>query len=457
MSVHEPSVRNLLNCVSDEMATHCIFAKEKQNIIIMEDIFRLVNEMSPYLLLGFLVAGLLHAFVPGRLYSKYLSGINLRSVLLAALFGIPLPLCSCGVIPTAMSLRREGASRGATTSFLIATPQTGADSILATYSLLGLPFALIRPIAALVTSVFGGMLVNAFDKNTSSSSTKALSHESAAGAETSTDQQEEDIPKGTGFVQRLGLALRYGFVDMVRDIGKWLVIGLVIAALITLFVPDDFFMRFANHRLLTYGMVLLIGIPMYVCATGSIPVAAALMLKGLSPGAALVFLMAGPASNMASILVIQRVMGRRTLLLYLLSITLGALFFGLGADYLLPQAWFVLHAAPTAAYCHVETPWFQWTSTGVMVALLVYAFLVHPWLSHRKKTAPSSAARRFKVEGMTCHHCQTNVEKALRQTPGVTHAEVDLERGEAIVQGTAPEAVLVQTVAEIGYTLKNDE
>ena len=122
----------------------------------MYEILRLVNEMSPYLLLGFFVAGLLHVFVPGSLYSRYLSGADLRSVLLAALFGIPLPLCSCGVIPTAMSLRKEGASKGATTSFLIATPQTGVDSIFATYSILGLPFAVLRPIAALVTSVFGG-------------------------------------------------------------------------------------------------------------------------------------------------------------------------------------------------------------------------------------------------------------------------------------------------------------
>ena len=271
----------------------------------MYEILRLINEMSPYLLLGFLVAGLLHAFVPGSLYSRYLSGANLRSVLLAALFGIPLPLCSCGVIPTAMSLRKEGASKGATTSFLIATPQTGVDSILATYSILGLPFAILRPIAALVTSVFGGVLVNAADKapSTPVDDSAAVCDNEGTCAPTT--------PTYTGFVDRLKTALRYGFVDMVQDIGKWLVIGLVVAGLITLFVPNDFFVRFADRPLLAYVVVLLIAIPMYVCATGSIPVAAALMLKGLSPGAALVFLMAGPASNMASILVIRRVMGQR--------------------------------------------------------------------------------------------------------------------------------------------------
>lgn len=124
----------------------------------MKEILDLVNGMSPYLLLGFLIAGVMHAFVPGKLYSRYLAKNDFRSVVNAALLGIPIPLCSCGVIPAAMSLRREGASKGAVVSFLIATPQTGADSVLATYSLMGLPFALLRPLAALVTALFGGAL-----------------------------------------------------------------------------------------------------------------------------------------------------------------------------------------------------------------------------------------------------------------------------------------------------------
>lgn len=421
----------------------------------MYEILRLINEMSPYLLLGFLVAGLLHAFVPGSLYSRYLSGANLRSVLLAALFGIPLPLCSCGVIPTAMSLRKEGASKGATTSFLIATPQTGVDSILATYSILGLPFAILRPIAALVTSVFGGVLVNAADKapSTPVDDSAAVCDNEGTCAPTT--------PTYTGFVDRLKTALRYGFVDMVQDIGKWLVIGLVVAGLITLFVPNDFFVRFADRPLLAYVVVLLIAIPMYVCATGSIPVAAALMLKGLSPGAALVFLMAGPASNMASILVIRRVMGQRTLWIYLLSLTVGAIVFGLGVDFLLPRELFTSLLSPTDACCHMSTPWWQWASTVVMGALLLYALVIAPLLHRRTpETAEAAAAengtapRRFVVEGMTCHHCCTHVEKALQSVPGVAHAEVNLERGEALVEGDATDDALMQAVADIGYTLR---
>ncbi len=418
----------------------------------MYEILRLINEMSPYLLLGFLVAGLLHAFVPGSLYSRYLSGADLRSVLLAALFGIPLPLCSCGVIPTAMSLRKEGASKGATTSFLIATPQTGVDSILATYSILGLPFAILRPIAALVTSVFGGLLVNAVDKDREKAAQTADPH--CADGEVCARQE----PTYTGFADRMKGALRYGFVDMVQDIGKWLVIGLVVAGLITLFVPNDFFVRFADRPLLAYVVVLLIAIPMYVCATGSIPVAAALMLKGLSPGAALVFLMAGPASNMASILVIRRVMGQRTLWIYLLSLTVGAIVFGLGVDFLLPHELFAPLSSPMAACCYPEMPWWQWASTGVMALLLLYALVVAPLL-HRAphKHAPAentTKIRRFAVDGMTCHHCSAHVEKALRRVEGVNHAEVNLERGEALVEGDATDETLIDAVKAIGYTLR---
>lgn len=439
-------------CKAFRAASGYLCSINQNNVIHMYEILRLVNEMSPYLLLGFFVAGLLHVFVPGSLYSRYLSGADLRSVLLAALFGIPLPLCSCGVIPTAMSLRKEGASKGATTSFLIATPQTGVDSIFATYSILGLPFAILRPIAALVTSVFGGLLVNAADKDREK--TPQTADTDCADGEVCARRE----PAYTGFVDRMKGALRYGFVDMVQDIGKWLVIGLVVAGLITLFVPDDFFVRFADRPLLAYVVVLLIAIPMYVCATGSIPVAAALMLKGLSPGAALVFLMAGPASNMASILVIRRVMGQRTLWIYLLSLMVGAIVFGLGVDFLLPRELFTSLLSPTDACCHMSTPWWQWASTVVMGALLLYALVIAPLL-HRAphKHAPAentTKIRRFVVEGMTCHHCCAHVEKALQSVPGVAHAEVSLERGEALVEGDATDDALMQAVADIGYTLR---
>lgn len=374
----------------------------------MNEILHLINEMSPYLLLGFFMAGLMHAFIPKKFYMKYLSGRSFRSVLNAALLGIPLPLCSCGVIPTAMSLRKEGASKGAATSFLIATPQTGVDSIIATFSLMGLPFAIIRPIIAFITALFGGALVNAVDKDKEATNavtgTAGVStannhetsssccchnheaekqaeehscchhhhhHEEAAAASCCCHHEEAtpDMPFGA----KMRIALRYAFVDMMEDIGKWLVIGIIIAALITAVVPDTFFAIFKDNTLLSMLLVLAISIPMYVCATGSIPIAVALMLKGLTPGAALVLLMAGPAANMASILVIRQRLGTRTLVAYLASIVGGAIGFGILIDYLLPRTWFTSSLTALQTCCENTGSWFQWTCTALLCLLLLNA------------------------------------------------------------------------------------
>ncbi|MBR6374693.1 MAG: SO_0444 family Cu/Zn efflux transporter [Alloprevotella sp.] len=358
----------------------------------MNEVLHIINEMSPFLLLGFLFAGLLHAFVPSKFYTKYLSKRNFKSVVNAALLGIPLPLCSCGVIPTAMSLRKEGASKGATTSFLIATPQTGVDSIFATYSLMGLPFAITRPIVALITAIFGGQITNLTDKS-DSEETNSLEekeehccchshkeepkeehcccHDKAEESEGHCCHCEEEIPQNATLMQRFGIALRYAFVDMMEDIGKWLVIGLVIAGLITVFVPQEFFAIFADNTWLSMLLVLAISIPMYVCATGSIPIAVALMMKGLTPGAALVLLMAGPAANMASILVIQKRLGTRTLLAYLISIIGGAIAGGFVIDYLLPREWFTSTLVQQGACCEATGTWFQWTCTAILALLLL--------------------------------------------------------------------------------------
>ena len=366
----------------------------------MNEILHLINQMSPYLLLGFLLAGIMHAFIPKRYFTRYLSKPDLRSVVNAALLGIPLPLCSCGVLPTAMSLRKEGASKGAATSFLIATPQTGVDSIIATFSLMGLPFAVIRPIVALVTALFGGTLVNVIDKEKPEKAEEAehccchhdeeeaehccCHHEEEEAEHCCCHHEEEEAEhccchheadaKQTTFFGKCQVALRYAFVDMIADIGKWLVLGLVIAALITVLVPDTFFAVFADNTWLSILLVLAISIPMYICATGSIPIAVALMLKGLTPGAALVLLMAGPAANFASILVIRKQLGLRTLMAYLAAIVGGAIGGALVIDYLLPRAWFTDHLVQMSAHCVEGASWFQWTCTAVLLLLLGYAF-----------------------------------------------------------------------------------
>ena len=338
----------------------------------MKEVLSLINEMSPYLLLGFFFAGVMHAFIPGMVYNRYLGGKGFESVFYGALFGVPLPLCSCGVLPTAMSLRKQGASKGATASFLISTPETGVDSIIATYSVLGLPFAVIRPVAAFCNAIMGGWLINKFgDKD------EVVPVD--ASAKTCCCHHKQEETHHEGFLGKMREALRFGFVEMIEDIGKWLVIGLVIAGLITVFVPDEFFALFRGNTQLSMLLVLCIAIPMYICATGSIPIAVALMMKGLTPGAALVLLMAGPACNMASILVINKTLGRKSLVLYLVSIITMAILWGHVVDYLLPAEWFQM--ALSVGRCCIEesTSWLNWSSTIVLGILLLNAL----WHTYR--------------------------------------------------------------------------
>ncbi len=335
----------------------------------MQEIIHLINEMSPYLLLGFLLAGLLHVFVPKQYYLRFLSRPDFKSVVYATLFGIPLPLCSCGVIPTAMSIRKEGASKGAATAFLIATPQTGVDSIIATSSIMGWPFAILRPVAALITAIFGGCAVNIFDKENEKTGKEIVEEHHC--------HHHEHENKKT-FLDKIKSALEYGFYDMMQDIGKWLIIGLIVAGLITVFVPQEWFKVFEGNSILSMLLVLAIAVPMYVCATGSIPIAVALMLKGLTPGAGLVLLMAGSACNIASMLVMKKVLGFKTLIIYLISIILGSVVFGLVIDYLQFSGTFDFLkdlVAVSDSHEH-ESSVISWISTGILIALLVNALVI---------------------------------------------------------------------------------
>ena len=420
----------------------------------MKEILDLVNEMSPYLLLGFLLAGLMHTFIPTHLYHRYLGQPSFRSVVNAMLLSLPVPLCSCGVIPTAMSLRKQGASKGATVSFLIATPQTGIDSIIATYSLMGLPFALLRPIAAIVTSLLGGQLTNWLDNNNLQQST--------------IHGENEFEHRTTGIWNRLRQAFHYAFVEMMQDIGRWLVMGLLIAGIITVFVPDSFFALLAGNTLLSILVVLVCAVPMYLCATGSIPIAVALMMKGLSPGTALVLLMAGPAVNVASMLVVRKVMGLRTLLIYLLSVVGGAITFALSVDFLLPRQWFTSHLEEMHTCCHEHTEWFNIICSVVLLLLLLNALYrryfhkqgcghhhchCHDESCHCADHEKESLT--LHITGMSCNHCKTNVENIIRAVPGVTKVEVNLNDGQAIINGSASLDSIRQAVESIGFGIKD--
>lgn len=438
----------------------------------MEEIIHLINEMSPYLLLGFFLAGLMHEYIPGAYYTRHLSSPRFSSVIKAALFGVPLPLCSCGVIPTAMSLRREGASKGAVTSFLIATPQTGVDSIIATFSLMGLPFAIARPIAALFTAVCGGALVNAGELHHQPSTDKQTPHSHLPlthGKEGGIKSQQ--FKTSNGIFHSIGNVLRYAFVEMMEDIGKWLVIGIIVAGIITVFIPESAFALFRGNTVASMLLVLAISVPMYVCATGSIPIAVALMMKGLTPGAALVLLMAGPACNMASILVVRKVMGTRTLILYLISIVVGAICCGVGIDILQSTEIvdFTARLNSTAQCCELPSDgWFSWLCTAILALLLVNALFIRRYLQSKdgghkgcgcchchdnevEHDDENGDTTILHITGLNCNHCRQNAEKALLSVPGVTFATVDLASGQAEVHGKVNKEELCRAIESIGF------
>lgn len=394
----------------------------------------MLNEMSPYILLGFFIAGLMHAFVPQRTFARHLAGTGWRSVVKAAAIGIPLPLCSCGVLPTAIAMRRNGASRASSTSFLIATPQTGIDSIAATWSLLGPAFAAIRPVAALVTAVFGGMAVGR--------------SEGKAAAPSCCPLVEEERMEYKGFPDKLLDALRYGYIDLVGSIGGWLVAGLVIAALITVYVPTDFFAVMGSRPLLSMFAVLIVAVPMYVCATGSIPIALSLMLKGLSPGTALVLLMAGPAANFASFTLISREMGRRAAVIYLASIIIGAMGFGLTIDYLLPPDWFRIENVQAMAGKTFEFRLFSTVCSAVLAVLLVVTFIKG---YRHNQTTVSTMTKEYTIKGMNCSHCQSTVAKSISSVKGVKQVAVNLSTGIASVEGEHNADDVVAAVRNAGF------
>ncbi len=411
-----------------------------------KEFYFLVSEMAPYLLFGFLFAGLLKAFFPTDGIVRFMGKKNFRSVLNAALLGVPLPLCSCGVIPTAVSFYRSGATKGATTSFLISTPQTGVDSMLATYSLLGLPFAIIRPIVALVTGLVGGTASHAFDKDQLSPADK--------------DPGRGMIQTKPTFIQRMKTVVQYGFGELVEDIVKWLLIGLLAATLLSMLIPDSFFSRYIGNPWIEMLVVLAASVPLYICATGSIPLAAVLLMKGISPGAALVFLMAGPATNVATMMVISNTMGKKAFFIYLATIVGGALFFGTVVNELLPASWFGMRHM--GSHEHVMGGnWVNAVSTIFLSGLILVA-IWNKWLKNRvlpnKSMKMEQAMNPFyttiSVEGMTCNHCRMTVENNISAIEGVEEVTVDLQSGKVKIGGNGVNMEKVaKRVKELGYQI----
>ncbi len=396
-------------------------------------------EMAPYLLFGFLIAGILHVYFPENSVHKYFGKKGLRSSVNAALLGVPLPLCSCGVIPSGIAFHQKGASKGSTLSFLVSTPQTGVDSILVTYSLLGLPFAILRPVIAFITGIVGGWIT---DKNVS---------------------QEEFQP--TAFAKnnnksengKIVNMLRFAFIDFMNDISKWLVIGLVLAALINVVVPDDFFgSAYLSNPMLNMLIVLAASIPIYVCATGSVPIAAVLLMKGLSPGAILVFLMAGPATNAASITVIGNTLGKKFLRYYLGVIVVGSLFFGWLLDYIFPEILTSSSMDITHSGNHILPYWVSIGSAVILAFAMILALMDKKWnVLSKSKVEDIDADTTVIIGGMTCNHCKMNIENNLGSMENVEAVRANIINGHVQLSGKNINMDSIEEkVSSLGYDFK---
>jgi HflK protein len=320
---------------------------------------------APYLLLGLLAAGALRAFIPDELLLRLLGGSRRRSVVLASLLGIPLPICSCGVVPVSVALRRKGAGRGPTMAFLVSTPETGVDSIALTLGLMGPVMAVFRPLVALVTSLVGGLLVRASDGDHGDAegdlgeddeASPACACEGEASACDDACEDGEPVEGG-----KLRSMLRYGFVDLLGEMAVWLLAGLALTAVVGAALPDGALEGGALGSGLTSMLLMVfVGLPIYMCASGSTPLGAALVAKGLNPGAALVFLLVGPTTNLATITLVRRFHGDRFVKIYLATVVSCALLGGVALNVLLGMTgWQVLGrvgtteavASPFEAFC----------------------------------------------------------------------------------------------------------
>jgi len=412
--------------------------------IYFQELISLANEMSPYLLFGFLFAGLLKVYFPQRLLTKYMGGSTASASFFSSMLGVPMPLCSCGVLPTGISLFNNGASRGSTTSFLISTPQTGIDSMLVTYSMLGLPFAIIRPIAALFTGFVGGVLTNKIVK----------------AENPSYDSVAESIGKNEQ--RSIKYMLRYAFVEFLQDISKWLIIGLLVAAFVAVLIPDDFFLHSYTFPFLSMLLVLLASVPMYVCATASVPIAAVLMLKGLSPGAVFVFLMAGPATNAATITVLIKTIGKATTAIYLGTIIIGALVTGMIINYLPSNWWIVddhLHAHSHGEILPQEV--------GIVSSIILAGLIINALFQKYKPKSLTTMNEeikenhshfKIKVEGMECNHCKKSVETNLIKLDTIEEVTADLVSQTVLIKGEKVDLEKVKAMIEgLGYTYSGRE
>jgi uncharacterized membrane protein YraQ (UPF0718 family)/copper chaperone CopZ len=376
--------------------------------------FLLLARMAPYLILGLAAAGLLHVLLPMGAVSRLLGGRGAASALRAAALGVPLPLCSCGVVPVAASLKKSGASNGAVVSFLVTTPTSGVDSILATYSLLGFAFAVARVLVSFVIGVLAGVFTSLVERP------RVGDPAGSPGAAASVLGQSSGE-------NRAVTAFSYAFDELMGGIARPLLWGTLLGGVIGYILPAGVLGQYVGEGLPAYLAMLAVGVPLYVCASGSIPLAAALMAKGISPGAALIFLIVGPATNAASVSVILNMLGKRALAVYLALIVLGSLAAGWGADAFFAAFPGLVPPPAVAAHQHATGLSLLETASGVVLGLLTLYHVLKPVVARlgRKGEAEMGNRVQLKVSDMTCQHCVRTITGAVSELRGVKNVSAD--------------------------------
>jgi len=411
-------------------------------ILFALEIWSLFIQTAPYLLLGMLFSGLIYIFVDNKLILKHIGSKSISSIFKSTMLGIPIPLCSCGVIPVAATLRDSGASKGSTVSFLVSTPQTGIDSIFLTYGMLGPIFALFRPLAAFISGLFSGLVINHFDDE---------SHHHS-------NNSNQKIQNEKSIIERFKLGLKYGFITLPADIVTPLITGLAISAVIAIFVPPNFIAQyFSFNSYFMFILMLVVSIPIYVCATASIPIAVALLGKGVSAGAVFVFLMVGPATNASSIAVVKSILGKKTMYLYLFLIAFTAIFFGIILDYFLVIE---LPLSMTHTHIHDEMNFISIFLTIVFILILMNAYLhkldtsPQPDKKHVSKTKHYEEELSIMVSGITCSHCKESIENGLDSFNEIKSATINQQTGQVIILGKNLKKDLIESkIKNLGFTI----
>ena len=356
--------------------------------IVLVESWRLLLESSIYILFGLGVSGLLKIFLSPNSVARHLGHGRFKSVFKAAFMGIPIPLCSCGVLPAAVSIRKQGANRGATTAFLISTPESGVDSIAITYALMDPLMTLARPLVAFLTSALAGITENVLGPEEGH---LPVSPDRSCPVDACCDGRDcapGEHRRHHTFVEKVFAGLRYALTEVWGDMAAWFLLGLILAGLITSLVSNEILVRHLGGGLPSMLIVLAAGIPLYVCATASTPIAAALILKGVSPGTALVFLLVGPATNITSLTVLFGTLGRRATAIYLTAIALSAVISGMALDHV--YASLGLSAQAMAGEAGEFIPvWAKWAG----VALLLFLSARPVTLILRKRLARMTRGR----------------------------------------------------------------